>query len=83
VPIASQTKTKKKTCSSTRYHDPQEHNMNLKFEPLKRVVMKRIMQFSLVEVHERFGGTYCLHLQGRIIDQVSRTASVNLVQSNT
>jgi hypothetical protein len=36
------------------------------------VVLWDMTPCSPVDVHQCFGGTYCLHLQGKIVSQVSR-----------
>jgi hypothetical protein len=38
--------------------------------PLKSTILWVVKSCSVVEVHLRFGGTYRLHLQGRIVSQV-------------
>jgi hypothetical protein len=36
---------------------------------LKSTVLLDVTPYRAVNVHENFGGTYCLHLQGRILSQ--------------
>jgi hypothetical protein len=37
----------------------------------KSTVLSDMVPFSLIDVYRRFGGTYCLHLQGRRISKAS------------
>jgi hypothetical protein len=38
-----------------------------------RIFFREVTPCSLVEVHQPFGGTYCLHLQGQRVSQVSNS----------
>jgi hypothetical protein len=39
---------------------------------MKSIIFWDVTPLSLVEVYQRYGGTYCLHLQGRRVCSASR-----------
>jgi hypothetical protein len=43
---------------------------------MTKIIFWDVTPCSLVEVHGRFGGTYCLHIQGRSVSQGSNQQEV-------
>jgi hypothetical protein len=44
---------------------------------MKAAVLWDVILLSLIEVYERFGKTYCLHLQRRRVNQSGNKAEAN------
>jgi hypothetical protein len=57
-------------CSSLR----EEHRLRV-----KSIIFWDMMPLNLVKIYPRFGGTYCLHVQVRIMNQARKQAASRVI----